>query len=83
MKPYAPSFKEGDRVRIANRKTLEAFRRSWKYHHPLQPEQLAQAEVEATIRSIGIYHGGDVIYELEEVAGIWHEDCLQRPEGGA
>jgi len=80
MKPYAPSFKEGERVRIANRKTLEAFRRSWKHHNPLQPHQLEQAEAVATVRRVGIYHGGDVLYELNEVAGVWHEDCLQRAE---
>ena len=24
------------------------------------------------------YHGGDVLYVLENVPGTWHEDCLRR-----
>lgn len=30
----------------------------------------------ATIKSVSFYHGGDEIYTLEEVPGIWHEDNL-------
>jgi hypothetical protein len=80
VKPYEPAFQAGDRVRIADREKLEAFRRNWKHHHPLQPEQLAHAEMVATVASVGIYHGGDVIYQLVEATGTWHEDCLERRE---
>jgi hypothetical protein len=76
MKQYEPAFEVGDRVRIADRATLDSFRRKWKFHNPLQPEQLEYAGREATIANGGIYHGGDVIYQLAEAPGIWHEDCL-------
>jgi hypothetical protein len=29
------------------------------------------------IKSVGFYHGGDVLYEIEGVPGIWHERCLE------
>jgi len=80
MEPYEPAFAEGDRVRIADRGTLESFRRKWKHHDPLQTEQLDLADREATIGKVGIYHGGDIIYQLVEVPGVWHEDCLRRAE---
>jgi hypothetical protein len=78
MKQYEPAFEVGDEVRIAGRATLESFRRKWKHHNPLQPEQLDYADRVVTIRNIGIYHGGDVIYQLVEAPGVWHEDCLLR-----
>lgn len=83
MKPYEPAFKEGVQVRVADRKRLEAFLRKWKHHNPLQPEQLAYAEMVATVAHVGIYHGGDVIYGLVEAPGIWHEECLERQESTA
>lgn len=36
----------------------------------------------AKVKSVGFYHGGDVLYELKGVPGIWHEQCL-RPVGRA
>jgi hypothetical protein len=75
--PYDPrKFKEGATVRIAARAQLEEFMRTWQYHHKLQPEQLEFADRVATVKSTGIYHGGDVIYQLEGVPGIWHEQLL-------
>jgi hypothetical protein len=43
-----------------------------------KPEQLEYAGREVTIANVGIYHGGDVIYQLVEAPGVWHEDCLVR-----
>jgi len=75
--PYDPrKFKEGDTVRIAARAALEEFLRTWQYHHKLQPEQLEYAGRIATVKTTGIYHGGDVIYQLEAVPGTWHERLL-------
>jgi hypothetical protein len=71
--PYEARFKQGDRVRIQARAALDQFVEQWTYHHPLAPEQLAFAGRTAVVKSIGYYHGGDVIYELENVPGIWHE----------
>ncbi|MGA2800998.1 MAG: hypothetical protein ABSE97_01285 [Verrucomicrobiota bacterium] len=76
--PYNPEFLNGDTVRIVNRETLEKFYREWKYHHKLTPEQLNYhgqiAEVEP---GGGTYHGGDELYKLKGIPGIWHEQCLE------
>jgi hypothetical protein len=75
--PYDPAkFKDGSTVQIASRAQLEEFLRTWQYHHQLQPEQLAHADRIANVKSSGMYHGGDVIYQLEGVPGIWHERLL-------
>ena len=31
---------------------------------------------------VGYYHGGDVLYELEGVPGVWHEVCLRKAGTG-
>jgi hypothetical protein len=31
------------------------------------------------VTSVRYYHGGDVLYELEGIPGIWHEACLTSP----
>jgi hypothetical protein len=71
--PYEARFRKGDRIRIQPRDALEQFMAEWKYHHPLAPEQLVFAGRTAIVKSIAYYHGGDVIYELENVPGMWHE----------
>jgi hypothetical protein len=30
----------------------------------------------ARVRSVSFYHGGDELYELEDIPGIWHEENL-------
>jgi hypothetical protein len=77
MAPYPQRFYERNLVRIVGFKELEAFRANWKFHHPLAEHQLAFAGQQATVASVGFYHGGDVIYELAGVPGTWHEVCLQ------
>jgi hypothetical protein len=74
---YDPAkFKNGSKVQIASRQRLEEFLRTWQYHHKLQPEQLAFADRATTVKSSGMYHGGDVLYQLDGVPGIWHEQLL-------
>jgi hypothetical protein len=75
--PYKAIFPEGSKVRIAATAVLEEFQKTWKYHHPLQPEQLQFAGVTAVVKSVGFYHGGDQLYVLEDVPGIWNEPCLE------
>lgn len=76
---YNPAkFRSGFIVRTLPRAELEAFAKSWKYHNPLQPEQLPFAGATAKVLRSFMYHGGDVLYELEGVPGIWHEQCLKR-----
>lgn len=42
--PYKEAFPVGTEVRIAGQAFLDDFAVSWKYHHKLQPEQLAYAD---------------------------------------
>jgi hypothetical protein len=77
---YKAKFVAGSEVRVAARDVLEEFLREWKYHHPLAPEQLEFAGRIATVRSVGFYHGGDALYELIGVPGMWHEQCLMSAE---
>lgn len=74
--PYTARFDVGTRVRVAELAQLERFRSEWKYHHPLSAEQLRFAGSEAAIQEVGFYHGGDVLYSLEGIPGLWHEQCL-------
>jgi hypothetical protein len=61
---------------VADKAFLEDFRRTWKYDHPLEKQQLDSAGAIAKIKTVGFYHGGDVLYTLKELPGIWHEECL-------
>jgi hypothetical protein len=78
--PYKADFPKGTKVQIADRVFLEHFRQTWKYHHKLAPEQLGFADQIADVKSVGFYHGGDELYELEGVPGMWHEACLKATE---
>lgn len=80
--PYCEEFPVGTRVRVANRAALEEFMRTWKYHHKLEAEQLEHAGVVAAVKWLGFYHGGDELYALDGVPGIWHEQCLSLAHAG-
>jgi hypothetical protein len=75
--PYHASHTVGSAVRIVERKVLDDFAKTWRLHNPLTAEQLAFAGRESTIKSVGYYHGGDVLYVLSDAPGIWHEQCLE------
>ena len=77
MPPYKERFPLGSQVSVAPREQLETFLREWRFHHPLTPNQLEYAGTETIICDVGYYHGGDVLYSLEEVPGLWHEQCLR------
>jgi hypothetical protein len=81
MPPYNPQFPRGTSVRIADRETLEEFRRTWKYHNKLREEKLAYGNQTAVIENIGAYHGGDILYTLLGIPGVWHETCLREASG--
>ena len=51
--------------------------RTWKLHDKLRPEQLEFAGRTGKIKSVGFYHGGDELYQVEGIPGIWHEQCLE------
>src|ERR1043165_8668642 len=74
--PYEADYPEGSVVKIAPRSELERFMREWKWHNKLQSEQLEYAGQEAIVGSVGFYHGGDELYTLDGIPGVWHEECL-------
>ncbi len=78
MPEYDALYPEGSRVKIASREILESFMRpNWKYHDPVQPEQLVYAGRTTVVKQIGYYHGGDVLYWFQDIPGTWHEACLK------
>ncbi len=74
---YKEEFPVGSLVRITGREALAEFLRSWKLHNKLQPEQLEYAGKIGKIKSVGFYHGGDELYQIEGIPGVWHEQCLE------
>jgi hypothetical protein len=76
--PYSERYPVGSPVKIAPLEELEEFMRTYKYHHALVPEQLRYAGMLTVVRSVGYYHGGDVIYTLEGTERFaWLEPCLR------
>jgi hypothetical protein len=75
--PYVAQFPKGSAVKVADLDTLRAFSQEWKYHHPLAPEQLEYEGKIAIVESVGYYHGGDQLYHLVGVPGVWHPECLR------
>ncbi len=69
-------FEVGTEVRIADRAFLEKFMEAGQYHNELEPEQLEYAGRTAKVTEVSFFHGGDEIYTLQGVPGVWHEECL-------
>jgi hypothetical protein len=69
-------FEVGSEVRIADRAFLEEFFEAGQYHNELEPEQLEFAGRTAKVKAVEFFHGGDEIYTLEGIPGVWHEECL-------
>ena len=76
--PYREEYSVGSSVKIAERRVLENFLRTWKLHNKLKPEQLDYAGKTGEVKSVGFYHGGDELYEIDGMPGIWHECCLEK-----
>ena len=76
MPDYAEKYPVGAEVRIIDRSGLDQFRSTWHLHNPLSAEQLEWADRRATVAEVGFYHGGDPLYLLRGMPGIWHEPCL-------
>lgn len=49
------------------------------YHNKLTDEQMPFAGCVPRVAKVGYYHGGDPLYELEGLPGVWHEVCLENP----
>jgi hypothetical protein len=43
----------------------------------LESSQIKFANFQAVVISVGFYHGGDALYSLQHVPGLWHEPCLE------
>jgi hypothetical protein len=74
---YKAKFPKGSKVRIIPTDALETFARDWKFHHKLRPEQMEYAGATAIVKEVSFYHGGDQLYVLENIPGIWNEPCLE------
>jgi hypothetical protein len=74
---YVEQFPKGSKIRVKESTFLESFRQTWAYHHPLDAKQIDYANRDAKVASVAFYHGGDVLYTLEGIPGIWHEQCLK------
>lgn len=74
---YKAEFPVGTWVLVADRQTLENFMDEWKWHHPLEASLLQFAGRCAQVESMSFYHGGDELYQLKGLPGIWHESCLK------
>lgn len=70
-------FEVGSQVKIADRNFLQQFLDAGQYHNELEPEQLSFADRTATVESVEFFHGGDEIYKLQGIPGVWHEECLR------
>ena len=74
---YKEEYPVGTTVKILPRDKLLIFQVEWKWHHPLTMDQLNYAGMTAQVKTIGFYHGGDELYTLIDIPGIWHEECLE------
>lgn len=70
-------FEVGTDIRIADRAFLEEFLEAGQYHNELEPDQLEFAGRVAKVKAVNFFHGGDEIYTLEGIPGVWHEECLR------
>ena len=77
MTAYQERFPVGSHVRVATRERLDDFLRAWHFHHPLSLEQLPFAGRRTLVEEVSFYHGGDALYALEGLPGLWHEQCLE------
>jgi hypothetical protein len=75
--PYEADYPKGTFVRVIASTELQKFKEEWRYHHPLQQEQLAFGGAVAKVVDVAYYHGGDELYSLEGIPGLWHEVCLR------
>jgi len=74
--PYKAEFEVGSEVRVADRAFLVGFLEAGQYHNELEPEQIEFAGAVSKVQRVDFFHGGDEIYTLEGIPGVWHEECL-------
>ncbi len=65
-------------VRTKPRGYLEHHRETKSVlHHPPDEQQLEYGGREALVKTVLEYHGGELVYELEEIPGLWRFDCIE------
>lgn len=74
---YLAQFPLGTRVRAADREDSSAFNENGVSITRFKPTT-SHAGSHAVVSDVGFYHGGDVLYTLENVPGVWHERCLEK-----
>jgi hypothetical protein len=70
-------YPEGSMVKVADKKVLEEFQKTWVFHHKLEDGQLKFAGKTAKVVKRMIFRNGDILVELEGLPGVWHEKCLK------
>jgi len=74
---YNEEYPVGTMVKILAQDKLLLFQAEWKWHHPLTTDQLNYSGMAALVKTVSFYHGGDELYTLKDIPGIWHEKCLE------
>jgi hypothetical protein len=74
---HPAKYPAGALVRVVSTRDLEGFLHTWKFNHPLRPEQLQYGGQTARVVRSMMYRGGDILYELDGIPGIWHEACVE------
>jgi hypothetical protein len=78
--PGPERFPVGSVVRVDPLDKLKDFQENWTFHHPIQDGQLSFAGAVTRVYRVSYYHGGDVLYELENCGPYyWHEACIAEP----
>jgi hypothetical protein len=77
MPAYNETFPVDSRVRIRDVAELRQFQIEWKWNHPLEDDRLRFAGELTRVLGVGYFHGGDALYTLDGVPGVWHERCLE------
>ena len=80
MPAYREAFPVGAEVRVVSLQELEKFKREWKCHNPLDDSQFLCAGKVFRVDNVGYYFGGDVLYQLADAPGTWHEQCLEQAD---
>ena len=75
-KVHRAAFSIGASVRIKERTELERFARDWTSTNSLTPHQFCDAGVAGVVDSVAFDDGGNPLYTLERIGGIWHEENL-------
>jgi hypothetical protein len=74
---YNARFPVGTKVQVKDEGLLRQFQDRSKLRHPISAEQIETAGQVDVVTNVGFYHGADVLYKLETLPGIWHEECLK------